>query len=1153
MQFVHLHLHSEYSLLDGACRIADIPKAAKAAGHTAVAVTDHGVLYGAVAFYKACRAEGIKPIIGCEVYVAPRTRFDKEGRRDASGNHLVLLCKNQKGYENLIYMVSKSFTEGFYQKPRVDMELLRAHSEGLVALSACLAGGIPRAIVSGDYAGARSYARTLADIFGEGNFYLELQNHGIPEQKEVNEELIRMAHELSLPLVATNDVHYLRKLDAEHQAVMMCIQTNRTLAEGKPVGFETEEFYYKSTAEMEALFGDIPEALENTVRIAEMCNFDFTFGNLYLPKIGAKDGKAPFEQLRAYTFAGLDEKIAGGYIALGKYTKEDYIARAEYELSVIESMGFTDYILIVRDYVTYAKTHGIPVGPGRGSGAGSLVNYLVGITDVDSLRFELLFERFLNPERISMPDIDVDFCYERRDEVLRYVSAHYGAEHVAQIVTFGTMAARAAIRDVGRVFGMSYAEVDRVANLVPRELGVTLADALKRKELKELYESDANIARLIDTARALEGMPRHASTHAAGVVITDKEVSSYVPLSVNGDTIVTQFDMDTVAELGLVKFDFLGLRYLTIIADAERMVRESDPSFDVKKIPYDDKATYALISEGRTDGVFQLESKGMKQVLMRLCPDSIDDIIAAIALYRPGPMDSIPLYIERRHGKNKPEYKNPALERILGKTYGCIVYQEQVMEIFREIAGYSLGKADIVRRAMSKKKASVMEAERQVFVSGAVERGMTEQDATALFDDMASFASYAFNKSHAASYAVLCYETAYLKAHSMSEYMAALLTSVLGDFGKTAEYIAECAKAGIRVLPPDINESSTAFSVKGGAIRFGLLALKGVGRLFVEQLIGERRENGAFESFEDFITRMGGYDLNKRQIESLIKSGAFDSLGVYRSRLLASYEKIIENAQSKNRAEIDGQIDIFALSDAGSTAAASVRFDYPDIPEFSLREKLMLEKECSGMYFSGHVLNDYEKHIDSLGAAKIADILASFEEDAELPPYRDRQAVTVAGIVTKKTVKTTKNGDSMAFVTVEDRSGEIEIVVFARQYMASAALLVNETPVVVRGTVSVKDEEKPRILMNACERLLTDAEFAKGKPKTLYLRVASIDAPAARQAVTVLRQSPGDCPVVLYDLSKAHYVRLTDCAVRISDTLCAELRSLLGKDNVVAK
>ena len=1151
MGFVHLHLHSEYSLLDGACRIADIPKAAKAAGHSAVALTDHGVLYGAVAFYKACKAEEIKPIIGCEVYVAQRTRFDKDGRRDLSGNHLVLLCKNQKGYENLIYIVSKSFTEGFYQKPRVDMDLLRSHSEGLIALSACLAGFIPRAITSGDYAGARAHAKQLAGIFGEGNFYLELQDHGIPEQREVNEELIKMADELQLPLVATNDVHYLRKLDAEHQAVMMCIQTGSTLAEGKPIGFETEEFYYKNTAEMEKLFGHVPAAIENTQRIADACNFDFSFGNLYLPKIAAKDGKTPAVLLREYAFSGLEEKINKGYITFDTYTKQDYISRAEYELSVIEQMGFTDYILIVRDYVTYAKEHGIAVGPGRGSGAGSLVNYLIGITDVDSIRFDLLFERFLNPERVSMPDIDVDFCYERRDEVIRYVSEHYGTEHVAQIVTFGTMAARAAIRDVGRALGMSYSEVDKVANLVPRELGVTLHDALKRRELKALYESDSNIARLIDTARALEGMPRHASTHAAGVVITDKEVCSYVPLAVNGDTIVTQFDMDTSAELGLVKFDFLGLRYLTIIADAERLIKAEHPNFDIQKIRFDDAETYALISEGRTGGVFQLESKGMKQVLTQLCPDCIDDIIAAIALYRPGPMDSIPRYIERRHGKTQTEYKHPALEKILSKTYGCIVYQEQVMQIFREIAGYSLGKADIVRRAMSKKKASVMEAERSVFVEGAKKNGMSEADAIALFEDMASFASYAFNKSHAASYAVLTYQTAYLKTHYMAEYMAALLTSVLGDFGKTAEYIGECTKARIEVLPPHVNESIASFGTAGGKIRFGLLALKGVGRLFVDQIISERKRNGIFTSFEDFITRMGGYDLNKRQVESLIKSGAFDGIGAHRSQLLASYEKIIENAQSKNRSELDGQIDFFSLMSEAVTAAP-VQFAYPDIPEFTLREKLMLEKECSGMYFSGHILNDYSKHIGALGADSIADIYASFEEDAD-GQYKDRQTVTVAGMITKKTVKNTKSGEAMAFVLIEDKTAEIEAVVFARQYERFADLLLLETPVAVRGTISIKDEEKPKILLNDCRLLLSNGDYAEAKAQKLYLRVASVHDPQTAQALALIGKPSDGAEVVLYDRTAKQYVKAVGCRATVTDALLAKLAALLGRENVALK
>lgn len=1149
MEFVHLHLHSEYSLLDGACRIADIPKAAKSAGQSAVAITDHGVLYGAVAFYKACKAEGIKPIIGCEVYVASRTRFDKDGRRDISGNHLVLLCKNQIGYENLIKLVSKSFTEGFYQKPRVDIDLLKSHSDGLIALSACLAGFIPRAISAGDYAGAREHAKLLSEIFGDGNFYLELQDHDLPEQKEVNEELVKIAKELDLPLVATNDVHYLRKLDASHQAVMMCIQTGNTLADGKPIGFETEEFYFKNATEMEALFPKVPEAIENTVKIADMCNFDFSFGNLYLPKISHADGKLPKDILREYTFKGLEEKCAKGYITFDTYKKEEYVSRAEYELSVIEQMGFTDYILIVRDYVNYAKEHGIAVGPGRGSGAGSLVNYLIGITDVDSLKFDLLFERFLNPERISMPDIDVDFCYERRDEVIRYVSEHYGAEHVAQIVTFGTMAARAAIRDVGRALGMSYSEVDKVANLVPRELGVTLNDALRRKELKTLYETDSNVAKLVDTARALEGMPRHASTHAAGVVITDKEVSSYVPLAVNGETVVTQFDMDTSAELGLVKFDFLGLRYLTIIDDAERLIRAEYPDFDIHKIPFDDAKTYELISAGHTGGVFQLESKGMKQVLTQLCPDCIDDVIAAIALYRPGPMDSIPTYIERRHGRQKVEYKHSALERILSKTYGCIVYQEQVMQIFQEIAGYSLGKADIVRRAMSKKKASVMEAERGLFISGAAERGMSEQDANNLFEDMASFASYAFNKSHAASYAVLTYQTAYLKTHYMAEYMAALLTSVLGDFTKTAEYISECSKAGIEVLPPDVNESISTFGTSAGKIRFGLLALKGVGRLFVDQIIIERTQNGRFTDFENFITRMGSYDLNKRQVESMIKSGAFDGLGVYRSQLLASYEKIIESAQSKSRLELDGQMDIFSMM---TSTAAPVKFAYPDIPEFSLKEKLMLEKECSGMYFSGHALNEFDKHIESLNPDSIAEIISAVDEE-DFERYKDKQSVTVVGIVTKRVVKTTKNGDNMAFVSIEDKSAEIEIVVFARQFERFAPMLLTETPIAVKGTVSVRDDEKAKILLNDCILLVADENFSEKVPKNLYLRVPSIASPVTEKVLDIIGLQSNGAAVVLYDMQTEKYTKAVGRYAAINEGLLQKLRDLLGDSNVVAK
>lgn len=1154
MDFVHLHLHSEYSLLDGACRIAEIPKMAKAAGHRAVAITDHGVLYGAVEFYKACKAEGIKPIIGCEVYVAARTRFDKEGKRDLSGYHLVLLCKNEIGYKNLISLVSASFTEGFYQKPRVDLELLRAHADGLIALSACLGGYIPQAIMIGDMEGAKNYANTLLDIFGEGNFYLEIQNHRIKEQEEVNSALIAMSDELHIPLVATNDVHYLRKLDAEMQAVMMCIQTGSVLSDGKPIGFETEEFYYKNTEEMQKAFPTQPKALENTIKIADACNFDFQFGNYVLPKISFSDGMSPKEKLESLAGRGLTDKTNLGLIPADQKTQEAYKARAAYELSVIDKMGFNDYILIVSDYVNFAKSNDIPVGPGRGSGAGSLVNYLIGITDVDPIRFHLLFERFLNPERISMPDIDVDFCYERRDEVIRYVTEHYGADHVAQIVTFGTMAARAAVRDVGRVLGMSYAQVDRVAKLIPRELNITLKEALRGKELKELYETDSNVARLLDIARAIEGMPRHASTHAAGVVITDAPVSTYVPLAVNGDTVVTQFDMDTVAELGLIKFDFLGLRYLTIIDNACKMVQKTDPLFSLAKIDFTDKETYQLVGQAQTDGIFQLESTGMKQVLVQLAPEKIEDIIAAIALYRPGPMDSIPKYIQRRHGQGGDARTQPILAKILSDTYGCIVYQEQVMQIFCEIAGYTLGKADIVRRAMSKKKADVMQSERVHFVKGAVERGMTEEDAEVLFDEMASFASYAFNKSHAAAYGIIAYQSAYLKTHYRSEYMAALLTSVLGDFGKTAAYIAECQKANVAVLPPDINESYRMFSARDGKIRFGLLALKGVGRQFVDRLIEERETHGRFTSFEDFIERTESFDLNKRQVESLIKSGACDGLGVFRSQLLASYEKIIENSQAKNRSELTGQIDIFALSSPEATSSVAVHFEYPDIPDFTLREKLMLEKECSGMYFSGHILNDYAQHIEKLHPDSIDDILASFSESkTPQKQYNEHQSVTVAGIVTKRVLKNTRSGDVMAFVTLEDKTAEIELVVFAKQYEQFSALLHVESAIAARGTISVKEEENAKILLNSCEALLTDQEFADGGPKSLYLRLPNLQDLMFSRTVAYLERYPGKDAVVFYDMSTKRYQRAVTLTVAADASLVKKLCEVLGDENVALK
>ncbi|MCI8388470.1 MAG: DNA polymerase III subunit alpha [Clostridiales bacterium] len=1079
--FVHLHLHSEYSLLDGACRVADIPKRAKECGHTACAITDHGVMYGVVDFYKACKSEGIKPIIGCEVYLARRTRFDKNHNEDSSSYHLVLLVKNEVGYKNLIYMVTKAFTEGFYSKPRIDMELLEKHHEGLIALSACLAGAVPRALMNDDYNAAREHAMKMKELFGD-DYYLELQDHGIEEQKRVNSGIVRLSHELSIPMVATNDAHYLRRQDADSQAILMCIQTNSVITDGRPIGFETDEFYYKTTDEMEKLFGYLDgdalgSPIANTVKVAEKCNFDFDFSKLYLPAFKPNDGSSPDDYLRSLAERGLKRRVDTGRIVFtDKHPESEYRERIEYELSVIIKMGYSEYFLIVQDFVGYAKSNGIPVGPGRGSGAGSLIAFLLEITDLDPLHFELLFERFLNPERVSMPDFDIDFCYNRRDEVIEYVRERYGDDHVAQIVTFGTMAARAVVRDVGRALGMSYSETDSVAKCIPHALDMTLDTALKEsRELREMYESSEQVKRLIDTSRALEGMPRHSSTHAAGVVITDRPVHEYVPLALNGGSSgssmpVTQFDMDTVAKLGLLKFDFLALRYLTIISDTERQIREYKPDFAVDRLPLDDKETYELISAGNTDGVFQLESGGMRQMLTGLRPDCIEDIIAAISLYRPGPMDSIPKYIENRRERSNIKYLTPLLAPILDVTYGCIVYQEQVMQICRTVAGYSYGQADLVRRIMSKKKVDEMERERIVFVEGARNNGVSDEVANKLFDEMSSFASYAFNKSHAAAYAIVAYRTAYLKSHYPCEYLAALMTSVMGSAAKTAEYVSECTRYNIRILPPDINESGPYFHAyangKDKYIRFGLLALKNIGEGFVNRIIAERG-NKPFESFEEFVERMyaaaGAQEMNKRQIEALIKSGAFDNLGVYRSQLLLSFEKIIEHYQGRSRTNVAGQLDLF--SQASDIIEKPEGFKFPDIPELSFREKLRLEKECSGIYFSGHMLEDYSKHVAKIAPTAINDILLAFSEDAKSDvSFSDKQTVTVCGIVTKRQLKTTKNDAQMAFVGFEDNYGEIEVLVFPKVFEQYSAYFTNEAALCIVGQLSLRDDEAPKLL-----------------------------------------------------------------------------------------
>ncbi len=1150
--FVHLHLHSEYSLLDGACRVRDIPKAAAAAGHRAVAITDHGVMYGAVAFYKACREAGIKPIIGCEVYVAPKSRFSKEGKADSSGNHLVLLCKNEIGYKNLIAMVSASFTEGFYSKPRIDMELLARHHEGLIALSACLAGYIPRMITLGDLPAAEAYALRMRELFGD-DFYLEIQDHGIADEATVTRAICELSRKTGIPLVATNDVHYLKKEDAEIQATMICIQTNTVIADGRPLGFETDEFYYKSTEEMHSLFGSIEGALENSVRIAEKCDFSFDFDTVHMPAFPTPDGISHGEYLADLAARGLEAHVASGRIDFRYGSIAEYQERIAYELSVIGSMGFDGYYLIVRDFIAYAKEHGIPVGPGRGSGAGSMVAFCVGITDIDPFRYGLLFERFLNPERISLPDFDTDICYERRDEVIAYVRERYGEDHVAQIVTFGTMAARAAVRDVGRAMGLPYSEVDAVAKLIPRTLGVKIADALRRRELSEMYESSETVRKLIDTAIALEGMPRHASTHAAGVVITDAPLSEHVPIATNGDAVVTQYDMDTVAALGLVKFDLLGLRYLTIISDAERSVRERDPAFDITKVSIDDEETYRLIAEGRTSGVFQLESGGMRQLLTEMRPRTIDDITAAIALYRPGPMDSIPHYLACRDGREEETYEVPALKEILGDTHGCIVYQEQVMQIFRRLAGYSFARADLVRRAMSKKKAAILDAERESFIGGATERGVPHEAAAALFDRMLSFAQYAFNKSHAAAYATLSFRTAYLKAHHKREYMAALLTSVLGDLTKTAEYIAEATRDGIAVLPPDINESRVTFSVSGETIRFGLLAIRNVGRPFVEAILAERAKR-PFRSFQEFLERMGGRELNRRQVEALIKCGAFDRLGVYRSRLLAVYERMIDEIADRDRAGVTGQMDIFSM---GETPTAPKEYRYPEIPEFGIRELLTLEKESSGMYFSGHIIEDYRAHMRALSCIPIADVLEGFGDEEEGAKYTEGSYVTVGGVISRRTNKTLKNGTTMCLITLEDRYGEIVGIVFPKQLSSLDRLLVADTAVAVKGKLSLREGEAPELIVSSVTPLRSDTQGASppptSKPRRLFLRVPSLDAEECRTALRQLERSEGETEVVVYDASAERYVTVPGRRVTAEGELLERLYRILGQSNVVLK
>ena len=1169
MSFVHLHVHTEYSLLDGACRISRLPERAKELGQTALAITDHGVMYGAVAFYRACLDAGIKPIIGCEVYVAPRSLADKEHGIDSEYSHLILLCRDETGYRNLCCMVSKAFVDGFYIKPRIDWQLLHEHSQGLICLSGCVAGAIPRMIRAGDYAGAKAKAQELAALFGEDNFYLELQDHGLDEEKQAAAGLLRIHRETGIPLVVTNDAHYIEKSDARYQDVLMCIQMGKTVDDPQRMRFESKELYLKTEEEMRALFPDYQEAADNTAKIAERCRYDFEFGKYHLPRFPLPAGETDsFDYLQKLCLAGFAERYenAGRGDTAGAYPDVAAIrAQLDYELSVIKSMGFVDYFLIVSDFIGYAKSQGIPVGPGRGSAAGSVVSYCLRITDVDPIKYSLFFERFLNPERVSMPDIDVDFCVNRRGEVIDYVNRKYGSDHVAQIVTFGTMAARAAIRDVGRVMNVSYAETDAVAKQVPTALNMTIDEALRlSKPLKEMYEGDENLHALIDTARALEGMPRHASTHAAGVVITEKPVYEYVPLATNDESVVCQYQMTTLEELGLLKMDFLGLRNLTVLEDAAKLVRKYQPSFTVESIPDGDAEVFAMLSAGKTSGVFQLESTGMTNVCVSLKPKNIEDITAVIALYRPGPMDSIPRFIECSAHPDKISYKHPLLKPILEVTYGCIVYQEQVIEIFRRLAGFSLGQADMIRRAMSKKKHKVIDAERVAFVrgdpargiAGAMANGVPEAVANSIYDEILDFASYAFNKAHAVAYAIVAYRTAYMKHRYPREYMAALLTSILDSSDKVAEYIGACKDMGIKLLPPDVNESGPNFTVSGENIRFGLVAIKGIGWGFINALVAEREENGAFSAFDEFCRRMYGKDMNKRAVESLIKSGAFDSLGYKRKALLNVSETVIDGINQEFGRNIAGQLDLFGGLEGGDVSAAPQPMRLPDVEEFTPSQKMEMEKETTGLYLSGHPMDDYRDAVRRMGAVPIGAIKSDFAQEGGPTRFADNQYIAIAGVVQSARTRTTKSNTLMSYIQLEDDTGSMELIAFARALDDGGAYVHDNAALVIKGRISVRDEKEPQLMVDSI-RPISDFAGPSGSPpaknsadQKLWVKLKSADDPALARIKLVLTMFPGRQQMIIYCEKEQRRIG-APCVIH--DALVQELRELLGDENVVVK
>ena len=1146
MAFTHLHVHTEYSLLDGSCKIKELAARAKELGMDSMAVTDHGVMYGVIDFYRAAKEVGIKPIIGCEVYVAPGSRFDREtSNGEDRYYHLVLLAENDTGYHNLMKIVSRGFVDGFYYKPRVDYEVLETYHEGVIALSACLAGEVQRYLARGMYEEACRSARHYEDIFGKGNFFLELQDHGIPTQKTVNQGLMRMSRELSMDLVATNDIHYILAEDAAAHDILLCIQTGKKVSDENRMRYEGGQYYVKSEEEMRALFPYAQEAIDNTHKIAERCNVEIEFGVTKLPKYEVPEGYDSWSYLNKLCQDGMAKRYPNDDGTLQE--------RLSYELGVIHNMGYVDYFLIVWDFIHFARSHDIMVGPGRGSAAGSIVSYCLEITNIDPVRYDLLFERFLNPERVSMPDIDIDFCFERRQEVIDYVVEKYGKDQVVQIVTFGTLAAKGVVRDVGRVLDLPYARCDAIAKMIPGDLGMTLEKALKQSpDLRETYQNDDEVRYLIDMAKRLEGLPRHTSMHAAGVVIGQRAMDEFVPLSRASDgTITTQFTMTTLEELGLLKMDFLGLRTLTVIQNA---VRQAEENYGVhlvmEEIDYNDKDVLASIGTGKCDGIFQLESSGMKSFMKELRPENLEDIIAGISLYRPGPMDFIPRYLKGKNDKDSITYECPQLEHILGPTYGCIVYQEQVMQIVRDLAGYTMGRSDLVRRAMSKKKAAVMEKERQNFVygnqeenvKGCIENGIDEKTANHIYDEMIDFARYAFNKSHAACYAVVAYQTAYLKYYYPKEFFAALMTSVMDNVGKVSEYILTCRQMGIRILPPDINEGQSGFSVSGDAIRYGLSAIKSIGRNVVDEIIRERQNNGLFTSIDDFVERMGGREVNKRTLENFIKAGAMDSLPGNRRQKTMIAPELLDQKNKDRKNVLEGQMSLFDF--AAEEEKQQYQITMPKVPEFPKGELLAFEKETLGIYVSGHPMDEYLETWKNSITAKTTDFMV--DEETGRAVVEDGVRATIGGMITARTVKLTKNGQQMAFVTLEDMVGSVEVIVFPRDYENKKQLLNEDAKVFISGRTSIGDDPAGRLI---CEQVIPFDEV----PKDLWLKFADKTEYDARwpEVTEILRGSDGHDTVIIYlEKERAKKVLPANWHVAASTEVTEKLMKIIGEKNV---